>query len=81
MDGVQGSENIADLFQQKYNEIYNYVGYNTHQMAALKREIDDDILCERHDTFKIFTAYDIECNIKLIKPGKSGWWHTWPLFG
>ena len=75
VDGVQGSENIADLFQQKYNELYNSVGYDTHQMAALKREIDDDILCERYDTFKIFTAYDIECNIKFIKTGKSGGTH------
>jgi len=75
VDGVQGSEEIAKLFQEKYNNLYNSVAYDSQQMAALRREIDEEIRnipLERYDRLCEFSADDIEDKIVLIKPGKGG---------
>ena len=40
IDSIQGGANIANLFKDKYNQLYNSVSFDTQQMAALMSEID-----------------------------------------
>ena len=39
IDGIQGSDNIADLFQNKYKDLYNSVGYDAQQMTILRGQL------------------------------------------
>jgi len=74
IDGIQGSAHIADLFKNKYNELYNSVGYDAQHMTLLRGQIDQDIIesSERYDISCRFTADDINDHVTLIKLGKSG---------
>ena len=78
IDGVQGSDDIADLFNDKYKDLYNSVGYNARQMIELREEIDSNISrsTERYDSpaksTALFTANDICDSITSIKYGKGG---------
>ena len=74
VDGMQGNEQIASLFKDKYDQLYNSVGYNVQQMAALQREIDAILSNSnsRYGRFAEITVDDIEQSISLIKSGKSG---------
>ena len=61
VDGMQGNEQIASLFKDKYDQLYNSVGYNAQQMAALQREIDANLSNSnaRYDRFAEITVDDI----------------------
>ncbi len=48
-DSAGDVKSIGSLFLEKYKKLYNCVSYDEHQMAALKLDIDHQILA--HDTF------------------------------
>ena len=48
VNGVQGQD-IADLFADKYDILYNYVSYNNIDMVTLKTDIDKYIRCKRNN--------------------------------
>jgi len=70
IDSVQGGESIANLFQDKYNQLYNSVSYDKQQMAALLDHIDCDIKSKSDDCSPEFTVGDIDSCMLFIKPGK-----------
>ena len=40
MDGLIGSSNIVNVFQEKNKNILNYVGYNANEINDLKSDIN-----------------------------------------
>ena len=42
IDGAQGAD-IADVFADKYNTLYNSVSYCTAEMDELKRDVNNSI--------------------------------------
>jgi len=52
IDGEFGDDNIANTFQSKYRTLYNSVSYDTHEMAALKAELDNLVTCKRYDNIE-----------------------------
>ncbi len=72
IDGVQGGEQISNLFQEKYNQLYNSVSYDTQHMAALQKEVECDIYNLSSDKCSDeFSLDDIESCMLFIKPGKG----------
>ena len=49
VDSAGDVKSIGSLFLEKYKKLYNCVSYDEHQMAALKLDIDHQILV--HNTF------------------------------
>ena len=45
IDGAQGAD-IADVFADKYNTLYNYVSYCTAEMGELKRDVNISIMSD-----------------------------------
>ena len=44
VDSAGDVESIGSLFHEKYKNLYNCVSYDDHQVAALKLEIDNQIM-------------------------------------
>ena len=82
MDKKTGCENIAELFSEKYSELYNSVSYETDQLATITNNNMKDIAmycmnartCNDSDNI-VHTHYvthdQVQCAINKIKPGKS----------
>ena len=82
MDKKTGCENIAELFSEKYSELYNSVSYETDQLATITNNNMKDITmycmnartCNDNDNI-VHTHYvthdQVQCAINKIKPGKS----------
>ena len=82
MDKKTGCENIAELFSEKYSELYNSVSYETDQLATITNNNMKDITmycmnartCNDSDNI-VHTHYvthdQVQCAINKIKPGKS----------
>jgi len=43
VDGLSQSEEIADQFARKYEDLYSCVSFNENEMASLKQEINDKL--------------------------------------
>ena len=68
IDGVVGDEEIAQLFSDKYNHLYNSVSYDVDEMNVINTEINKQI--------KENVAYDISVDeviegVQRLKRGKS----------
>ncbi len=74
IDDVQGVDEIANLFKEKYNTLYNSVSFDPLQMSDLVEETNCNIrdLPNDYTTHDLFSVKDIDQCILLLKPGKSG---------
>ena len=73
VDGAQGQD-IADLFADKYDILYNSVSYDNTDMVTLKTDIDKCIRCKRNNIesgHKVITVQDVVTCIGRLKSGKS----------
>ena len=74
VDDLQGDPVIAQLFANKYNELYNSVSYSTEDMSALLKQVDDLIeskCCKGKCSFNHNISVDIVASsIKELKKGK-----------
>ena len=73
VDGVQGQD-IADLFADKYDILYNSVSYDNTDMVTLKTDIDKYIRCKRNNIeseHKVITGQNVVTSIVSLKSGKS----------
>ena len=61
---------ICDVFQNKYEELYNCVHYNVQEVEDLKREIDAELNHQLNSDFVIYIN-DVEEAIANLKLGKS----------
>ena len=71
IDDVSGEINIANVFSDKYNELYNSVSYDRHQMAALKLDLDERIC--KHDDCDCdhsVNVDDVQNGVRRLKSGK-----------
>ena len=70
VDGLSCSKEIAELFSNKYKQLYNSVSYDAGEMYTLKKKIDS-LVTNKCDVYKICID-DIVKAIKHLKSGKSG---------
>ena len=70
IDGLSCSKEIADMFLNKYNDLYNSVSYDSDEMCLLKQKVDNLVT----DNCKLYTITvdDVVKAIKQLKSGKSG---------
>lgn len=73
VDNISGPENIAELFANKSEDLYNCVSYNADEMAELYDEICNDIAshelsCEQMD---YISTDNVSKGVLFLKPGKS----------
>ena len=82
IDKKTGSESIAELFSEKYRELYNSVSYELEQMATISNDNKSDITmycmndtrCIENDNIvhtHCVTHDQVQCAVNKIKPGKS----------
>ena len=75
VDNVTGSENIGNLFADKYNELYNCVSFNSDEMCRLIDQNSKDIvdICCKHkcNYSHVITHENVKQSIKLLKHNKS----------
>ena len=64
VDGVVGDDEIAQLFSDKYNHLYNSVSYDVDEMNSIGGEIKE------HGVYNISVADVIE-GVQRLKLGKS----------
>ena len=74
-DGQSGDENIASLFHEKYERLYNSVSYNVNEMKTMKADLNCSIMdhcIEDHDKCKcvFISVSDIVKTVKGLKQGK-----------
>lgn len=75
VDGAQGDDEINTIFRNKYNDLYNSVSFNIHDMKSVQNELDCEIKAScitgscksTHD----FTIDDVSCAIRRLKPHKA----------
>ena len=82
MDKKVGSENIAELFSDKHQELYNSVKYDHDQLAIIRNNNMTDVTmccmnahsCNNSDNIvhtHCVTHDQVRCAINKLKPGKS----------
>lgn len=79
IDNVTGDKNIANLFADKFKNLYNSVKYNQMDMKLLQDEVNDGITCKcvnekcepGHGHIHRVTISDIKKAINRIKKGKK----------
>ena len=79
VDNVNGAEDIAALFQEKYNNLYNSVSYNTNDMSCLTHTIDGMIknhnikgICECCTKYPYYvTLVDVSKAVSQLKSSKE----------
>ena len=45
IDSAHGGNGICTVFRNKYNDLYNSVSYNNHDMKRVRTELDGNIEC------------------------------------
>ena len=74
VDGAQNGD-VAELFAEQYNTLYNSVSYDDEDMKNLRNDIDMTIAGayganQSHETLYV-TAHDVYCCIEKMSLGKS----------
>ena len=70
VDDATGAEAIAETFAQKYEELFRSVPTRNEDMLLLKQRIEDGLREGSHEQV-YFSADDVRCAIRKLKPGKS----------
>ena len=69
--GVQGGDQIAEIFREKYDSLYNSVSHDDRQMATLQEEIELAVMTRaEQDRSYTFTISDIDSCMLFVKSGK-----------
>ena len=72
VDEIMGEHDIAQLFAQKFEKLYNSVPYDPEHMERITKEVNDKIL--RDQTLPIsrtINVQDVHLAIRSLKHGKS----------
>jgi len=70
VDGLSGGSNIANIFHEKYKQLYNSVSYDKNDMDKLKYQTMTDVLFyDQHDND--LHIDDVIHSIRQLKRGKS----------
>ena len=75
IDGVTGKEHIAELFANKFKNLYNSVSYNKYDMSCLQSKVDEQITahCCSGTCYNnhVFSCIDVKDSISHLKKGKG----------
>ena len=71
MDGIAGTEEIANIFGNKYKTLYNMVGYNLQNMKNLENKIESLIKGQCEKPLKTLTVQEVKNGIEQLKLGKK----------
>ena len=71
MDGIAGTEEIANIFGKKYKTLYNSVSYNMQNMKNLENKIESHIRAECKKTSKTISVQEVKDAIEKLKLGKK----------
>ena len=70
VDGLSQSEEIAELFARKYEDLHSCVNFNENEMACLKQDINGKINESGYNEHCIMTVHDVVEAVARIKSGK-----------
>ena len=79
VDGKSDEKDIAELFAQKFNVLYNSVGYNKDSMDVIMNDVnshirkcvnEDDGVCNNNDCLGLIDANDIKAALRKVKSNK-----------
>ena len=70
MDGCNDNDDIANIFSDKYMELYNSVPYNTSEMKSIESSVLSRLLNSSCSDY-IITLTDVMNAIAHLKSGKS----------
>ena len=70
IDGCSNNEDIAQLFCNKYDDLYNSVSYDSHKMYLLEKKVNNLVVSECNNYH--IGVFDINKAITNLKSGKSG---------
>ena len=71
MDGIAGTEEIANIFGKKYKTLYNSVSYNMQNMKNLENKIESHIRAECNKPSKTISVQEVKDAIQKLKLGKK----------
>ena len=74
MDDVSGEEEICEVFETKYNVLYNSVSFDPLEMRGLVNDISHDIATHGEGCVQCehsISRADVMKAVKLLKPNKS----------
>ena len=70
VDGCTGECDIAEVFSNKYNNLYNSVPYDEHEMCLIREEISNRIALMNNADYKI-EVRDVLSAVNRLKRGKA----------
>ena len=74
IDGIDNVQGNANLFAEKYDDLYNSVSYDVDDMSTLKETVENKILCSCGNNLCTsdhhISVENIASAIKHIKPGE-----------
>ena len=68
VDGVTDSNAIADMFADKYDDLYTSVPYDNTEMDVIDKHINSGVVEFNHDCVINFS--DVEDAVRGLKPAK-----------
>ena len=77
MDNVSGSDNINSLFEEKFKDLYNSVGFDKKDLESLRSKLNESIRKD-HTDYKLkanyinsITVHDVKTAISKLKADKK----------
>ena len=70
IDGKSSLEDITDIFESKYEVLYNIVPTDSNALKDIRSQIESSIVYDI-DANYIISVNDVKCAINLLKRGKS----------
>ena len=77
MDNVSGSDNINSLFEEKFKDLYNSVGFDKKDLESLRSKLNESIRKD-HTDYKLkanyinsITVHDVKTAISKLKSDKK----------
>ena len=71
VDGLTGIEEISHIFTDKYDTLYNSVGYDNHEMNDLSADISNRINNNSTSSSHTITVQEVKEGISNLKFGKK----------
>jgi hypothetical protein len=71
IDGQTSSENIAHIFAEKYNHLYNSVSYNARDMEDVRSSINERVALAGYTDDYFISKDDVASAICKLKPNKN----------
>ena len=71
MDGLCNSSDIANMFADKYQELYTSVPYDVVEMEDIRNDLSTSVFYSGPHPASLIHAHDISCAINNLKSGKT----------